>query len=531
MGRVAVVNKMSSPSLSPDLVLFNARVITLNGRQPTAELVAIRGGRIVWVGSNGDLAGMPRRGSRAIDCQRQTIVPGFIDSHCHVMAYASSLLAVDCRPPAASSIADIKRGLRERAKSTPPGRWIRGTGYSEFALREKRHPSRWDLDEVVPNHPVRLNHQSGHACVLNTEALVRVGITKDTPGPMGGVVERDWKTGEPTGLLMEMDQYLQGLIPLLSKRELHYGVQLADQRLISLGITSVHDATHTNSPERWDTFRRLKSERLLRPRVTMMPGCDYLEGFLNRGLRFGSGDGDLSLGAIKVMLTTTTGTLRPSQRELQDIILRGREAGFQVAIHAVEAEAVEAAVSALTAEDSSEQSVPIGSGNRDRIEHCSECPPAELKRLSGSGLVVVTQPVFLYCNGRRYMSEVAEHMRPWLYRMSSFVEAELSLAAGSDAPVADPSPLFGMYAAVTRRAETGETIGESEGVSAKHALRMYTLNGAYASFQEADKGAIEVGKLADLVLLDQDPTEVEPEQIRNINVMMTVIGGEVVWQA
>ena len=515
--------------MNADLILANANVITVNGRQPAAELIAVRGDRIVCVGSNRELSGMDLRHSRVVDCGGGSVVPGFIDAHCHVMAYASSLLAVDCSPSAVSSVSDVRRALAERARSSPPGGWIRGAGYSEFDLKERRHLTRWDLDEAVPDHPAKLNHRSGHACVLNSAALARVGISRDTPDPVGGLIERDWETGEPTGLLMEMDGYLDGVVPPLGERELLQGVQMVNDRLVSRGVTTVVDATHSNSTERWDVFKRLKSEGTLAPRVTMMAGSDHLEGFLDRGVGFGSDDDDLRLGAVKIMLAVTTGTLVPSRDELRDRVLRARRAGFQVAIHAVESEVVEAAAAALLSDGPGRAGA---SGvMRDRIEHCSECAPALLERLADSGLVVVTQPGFLYHSGRRYLSEVAAHVQPWLYRIRSFYEAGLSPAAGSDAPVTDPVPLVGIYAAVTRRADSGETVGESQGITASQALRMWTLNGAYASFQEADKGTIEAGKLADLVLLDEDVTRVGPERIPDIKVMMTVIGGRVIWEA
>ena len=210
------------------------------------------------------------------------------------------------------------------------------------------------------------------------------------------------------------------------------------------------------------------------------------------------------------------------------MVVEARRAGYQVAIHAVEVEAVEAVAEALLGTHAPSTGARLHT--RDRIEHCSECPPAALERLAGSGVVVVTQPGFLYYSGRRYLSEVAQEVQPWLYRIGSFLKAGLRVAFGSDAPVIDPNPLIGIYAAVTRRAETGEAVGESEGISAQEALRLYTLGGAYAAFQEGDKGSVEVGKLADLVLLDQDPTRLEAEQIRRIKVTLTVIGGRVVWE-
>ena len=519
---------MPSESSSPDLIFFNARVITQSKHRPTAELVAVKGDRIVWVGSNGELGNLARSHTRVIDCQGQTLVPGFIDAHCHLMAYASRLMAVDCSSSAVASIEEIKGALREGARHAPPGQWVRAYGYDEFALTEQRHPSRWDLDEAVADRPVRLNHRSGHACVLNSAALAQVGITASTPDPVGGVIERDPGTAQPTGLLMEMDDYLDGLIPPLNEQELRRGVRLASDVLVSLGITSVQDATASNSVERWEVFRRLKEEGVLMPRVTMMAGAGLFRELKDGGLGFGAGDSDLNLGAVKITLSMTSGTLHPSTEELRDMVAEARGAGFQVAIHAVEVEAVEAVAEAFLGTHAPSTGARLHT--RDRIEHCSECPPAALERLAGSGVVVVTQPGFLYYSGRRYLSEVAQEVQPWLYRIGSILKAGLCVAFGSDAPVIDPNPLIGIYAAVTRRAETGEAVGESDGISAQEALRLYTLGGAYAAFQEGDKGSVEVGKLADLVLLDQDPTRLEAEQIRRIKVTLTVIGGRVVWE-
>ena len=520
-----------APGQRPDLILHNARVLTLDEGQPAASLVVMRGDRIILVASDESLNGLALRGANVIDCRGQTLIPGFIDAHCHILAYASSLLAVECGPRKASSIDDIKLALSTRAADTPSGRWIRGTGYEELELRERQHPSRRDLDEAAPRHPVSLTHRSGHACVLNSVALARVGIGRDTPDPPTGVIQREDGTGEPTGLLLEMDDYLDGLIPRLSERELEVGIALASRRMLSLGITSVQDATRSNSPERWDTLTRLKANGSFGPRITMMAGSDHLDRFLDKGLHFGAGNLGLSFGAVKIMLTMTTGSLQPTFEELLATVRRARDAGFQVAVHAVESEAVDAAVSALTYGAAGADASASHSTMRDRIEHCSECPPDALRRLAGSGIVIVSQPGFLYYSGRRYLSEVANDLQPWLYRFGSFMREGIPLAAGSDAPVIEPNPLVGIYAAVTRRSDTGEVVGDGEAVSADEALRMYTINAAYAAFQEADRGSIEVGKAADLVVLDRDPTRVEAGLIAETKVTMTVVGGRIVWRS
>ena len=511
----------------PDTVFANTRAITLDSRYPFAEAVAVKGNRISWVGLDEDLDRFVGPGTRIVDCGGKTMVPGFIDAHAHFLAYASSLVAVDCSPSAVSSVSDIKQALRQRSRITPAGEWIRGVGYEEFFLEDGRHPDRHDLDEAAPDHPIRLNHRSGHGCVLNSAALRRVGISATTPEPPGAVIDRDWVTGEPTGRLLEMDGYLDDRVPPISHEKIVSGIRLASQRLSSVGITSIQDATSSNSVERWGLFRRLKGEETLSQRVTMMVGAAHLERFLAQGVQPRSGGDSLSVGAVKVMLTATSGVLHPSPAELRVLVLRARESGFQLAVHAVEAEAVEAALEALT--DVGIQHPPPR-GRRDRIEHCSECPPQVLDKLSGSGVLIVTQPPFIFYVGKRYLSEVPPDRQAWLYRIKSFLSAGLHVAGSSDAPVADPNPLVGIYAAVTRRTESGEAVGPAERVGVEEALKMYTVGGAFAAFQELHRGSIEVGKLADLVLLDGDLTRVDVELIPNIGVSLTVIGGSVVWE-
>ena len=506
-----------------DLAFVNANVLTLDPARPRAGAVALTGDRVAWVGRTRDLDGLSRRRTEIIDCGGRTVVPGLIDAHCHLLAYASSLLAVDCSPTSVASIAELKASIGDRARSTPPGGWVRGSGYDELSLREGRHPTRRDLDEAAPDHPVKLSHRSGHACVLNTPALHTVGISIATPDPVSGAIERDPSTGEPTGLLLEMDDHIRDRVPRLSDGELEEGVRLADRRLLSRGVTSVQDAGASNSVEEWDRFVRLKAGGQLSPRVTMMAGALRLDGFTDRGMGFGWGGQHLSLGAAKVMLSAVSGRLSPDPDTLRNIVAGAREYGFQTAIHAVEAKAVSAAIDALAG--------PAGhTSRRDRIEHCSECPPEHLRRLVGSGLVVVQQPAFIFESGQRYLSNVPAGTLPWLYRTGSLVRRQVPVAFGSDAPVAGPDPFVGMYAAAARRARTGEAVGAEERIDSETALRTYTLGGAYAAFQESDRGSIQAGKLADLAVLDRDPTAIEPDEIPETGVTMTVIGGRVVWR-
>jgi predicted amidohydrolase YtcJ len=509
-----------------DLVLYSANLLTVNPRRPRAALIAAKDGKIVRVGTNDDLD-LFKGHSRLISCEGKTVAPGFNDAHIHIMAYASNLLSVDCSPSSIASISDIQENIRKHSERTPRGTWIKGTGYNEFYLAEHRHPNRHDLDRAAPYHPVRLNHRSLHACVLNSLGLSLAGISIETPDPPGGLIDRELDTGEPSGLLFGMNSYInERVIPPLSQKEVRQGIKLVNQSLLSSGITSVQDATVRNGFDEWQTFLRLKQRGEFAPGISMMIGLHALNEFEERGLHYGYGDNTLKLGAVKFTPDETRGQLNPSQEELNEAVLRAQRAGFQVAIHAVEESTVQAAATAL--EYCLQRSRK--SDTRHRVEHCSVCPPALLRRLKAVKALVVTQPGFIYYSGERYLSDVPHTQLPWLYRTGSFLKSGLKPAASSDCPVVPCNPLVGMYAAVIRRAESGQYLSPKEAISAEQALRMYTLAGAYASFEERLKGSIEVGKVADLVVLSADPTAVSPEELKEIYVEKTIIGGEVVWE-
>lgn len=508
-----------------DLILYNANVLTLEPRRPRAGLVAVKGQKIIWVGTNDDREEFKGPKTPKIDCQGRTLVPGFNDAHCHIFAFAASLLSVDCSPSSVSSIADIQALIRGQAQKLPRGSWIRAAGYNEFYLAEKRHPSRWDLDQAAPEHPVKLVHRSRHACVLNSLALSLAGISGESPEPPGGIIERDLETGEPNGLLLEMEAYIEKVVPPLSEEEFEKGIGLANEKYLSLGITSLQDATVHNRMREWHTFQRLREGGKLVPRLSLMMGFDALAELIEMGFSPRYGDNGMRLGAAKIVLDQTTGLLHPSQEVLDEQVLQAHQAGFQVAIHAIEEGPIEAAAKAV---EHVLNQIPKRD-HRHRIEHCSVCPPPLLERLRDARLIVVTQPAFVYYSGERYLATVPQGQLPWLYRIGSFLKNGLMPAAGSDSPVVPNNPLVGIYAAVTRKAETGEELVPQERLSPFEALEMYTQAAAYASFEEEVKGSIAVGKLADFALLSGDPTEVPAEEIKEIQVEMTIIDGRVVW--
>ena len=509
-----------------DLLLYNANVLTLDPKRPRAELVAVKDDRIIWVGTNDDRPELQGPKTRKIDCQGKTLMPGFNDAHCHVLALASSLSSIDCSPSSVSSIADIRVQIRKQAQKLPPSTWIRATGYNEFYLVEKRHPNRWDLDQAAPHHPVKLVHRSGHACVLNSMALSLVGISIELPEPPGGMIDRDLDSGEPNGILYEMNSYIDALVPPLSEEELEEGIRLVNKQCLSLGITSLQDATAHNGIREWQTFQRLRERGALVPRLSVMMGAQFLGELQDSGFSPRYGGNGLRLGALKVLLTEARGCLYPPREELEQQVLRAHRAGYQVAIHAVEESTVEAATAAL---ENVLRQAPKDD-HRHRIEHCSVCPPPLLERLRDVQAIVVTNPAFIYYSGERYLRTVPEEQQRWLYRIGSFLEKGL-MAAGSDSPVVPINPLIGIYAAVTRKAETGEEVLPQERIRPIEALKMYTQAAAYAAFDEGVKGTIAVGQLADFALLSADPTQVPPDEIKEIQVEMAIVGGRIAWQA
>jgi len=510
-----------------DLILKNAGVITIDPIQPSAEMVVITGDKISLVADNASLELVSSAGIKIIDCQGKTMVPGFNDAHCHIFSLLRKLLSTDLSPSWIRSIADIKEAVHRKALETPRNEWITCTGYNDFYLAEKRHPTRWDIDEVAPHHPVVLFHHSLHACVLNSLALSLADISGETEELPGASIERDLSNSEPNGLLFEMAGHIRNeVMPPLSEKELNEGIALANRHYLSQGLTSLQDATVTNDLSRWQKFRNLKDSGKLKSRLSVMFGIEALGQFQEAGLACGYGDSQLRLGGVKMMPVVTSDQLHPPQPELNRQVLEAHRAGFQVAFHSVEHEALEATVIAL---EYTKSEFP-GAGRRHRIEHCSESPPALLERLKRLQAMVVTQPPFIYYSGERYLASVPADRLPWLYRIKSFQDSGLVVAASSDSPVVPDNPLVGIYGAVTRRAASGQQLLPEECLSVEQALAMYTVNAAYASFEEEIKGSITPGKLADLVLLSDNPTQVSPERIKDIRVEMAIIGGEVVWE-
>lgn len=529
--------------MTADLILTNAAVITMDPQQPHAEAVAVAGERILAIGRAAEIESLRGPRSEIIDCGGRAVIPGIVDAHIHLLAYAASLVSLDCSPEAARSIADIQAAVRQRAAALPQGTWIRAVGYDETALAERRHPNRHDLDLAAPDHPVRLLHRTGHAVVLNTLALRLVGITNETEEPPGGSIDRDLTTGEPTGLLFEMKEMVDRVVPPLSEVELHAAVTEASRRLLAEGVTTIQDATPTNGASEQQLFQRLIDAGCLSQRVLLMEGYEHFAGAAEPlspslsppqgeggiyapprvGEGLGGGSAEPRFGPVKIMLRELGDELWPPLTPLTEMVRQVHIHGRQVAVHAIGQQAVTAASTAI------EQALVAlpRRDHRHRIEHCGVCPPDLAQRLGRLGVVVVTQPAFLYYHGDRYLREVPHRDLPHLYPLWRLEQAGVSVASSSDAPVVSPALAPRLTGVVERRSRGGAYLTPEERLDMAEALRMATVTAAYTGRWEGQVGRIAGNYAADLVVLSAHPFLTPTEQLRELRVEVTVLAGRV----
>ncbi|MDH5200998.1 MAG: amidohydrolase, partial [Candidatus Bathyarchaeota archaeon] len=420
-------------------------------------------------------------------------------------------------------------------------------GYDDFKLAERRHPNRWDLDEAATDNPVIITRMCGHVSVANSLALQMAGITKDSADPKGGQIDRDQETGEPTGVLRGGAMApIYKLIPPSDMEKLRRAFSLAAEQFLARGVTSISDAG-VDSPLVVKAYQAAMREDGVPLRVNLMMSASMLDDLSRLGVQTGFGDDRLRIGAIKIVADGSssgrtaavsepyedapgnTGIMYISREELDEKVLASHKAGFQVGVHAIGDRAISAV---LDSYEKALKELPK-SDHRLRIEHCGICTPAIVERIRGMGVVPVPQPIFLYGEGESYRAGLGEERVKWAYPLRSFLENGIVTPMSSDCPATSGteliSPLLGIYVAVTRRTDSGRELGPEQRIGVEDALRCYTLNSAYATFEDDVKGSIETGKLADFAVLSEDPTRMAKEKIKDIYVEMTVVGGRVAY--
>ena len=526
-----------------DLVFLNGQVITMAPDQPQAEAVAVSGGRIGLIGSTELVRTEVGRATQVIDLAGQTLLPGFNDAHLHMLIYGQTkLLWLNCRPEVVSHLDDILAMVKAETTRREPGQWIRGRGYNDLTLPPNNAITRRDLDRVAPDHPVCLTRLGGHVIVGNSYALNLAGITRDTPDPPGGKIDRE-PGGEPTGVLRETAQpLLYDIIPPPTPAETKACLLRAAADYLAAGITSVQNAGSVAAD--LQAFQELALNDELPLRVSLMVKQPVLDSLIEAGLKTGFGNDRLKLGPLKIFLDggilartaaqhqpyqndpDNRGILWMEQEELNQLVERAHRAGFQIATHAIGDRAIE---SILDAYERALRKWPARN-HRHRIEHCELITGCLLDRIVDLDVLPVPQPIFLREGGDGYIKNLGEERAHKLLPLRRMLDAGLPLSGSSDSPVSAYNPLQGIETAVTRRIWDGRKIGPGQEVTVAEALRMYTRGGAYASFEENQKGTIETGKLADFVVLDRNPLTTPPDELASIGVTMTVLGGKIAYQ-
>jgi predicted amidohydrolase YtcJ len=527
-------------------VYTNGTILTMDRLQPEVEAVGVIGDRIVAVGSREVVEEALPRGFSTFDLAGRTMTPGFNEAHNHMIGYGTALGHIDAGFPAVRSIAEIVEAVRERAESTPEGEWIIGRGYDDNKLDDKRHPNRHDLDAATTRHPVMIVNGSGHLSAVNSEALRLAGVTASTPDPTGGHFVRD-EHGEATGVLHETAQEpIRACIPEPTVEDYVEALRRCNDAYVRAGITSSQDASSTTA-DQVRAYQLAVERGVLKLRTSMMIREHLLPHLLGLGVVQGLGNERLRVGPVKLFIDGSLigrtaavtipfledpaednlGLTMMPREQFEDYVMQAHTAGFQIAVHAIGDRGIDwvldAYEKALTAHPRDD--------HRHRIEHCGICRPDILDRIQRLGVVPVSQPVFIIEYGDGFIRHLGLERVQLTYPFRSFLERGIRLVFSSDCPVSHFAPLKSMQAAVTERTGSGASYALEEAVTVEEALEMYTVAGAYATFEEDIKGQIKAGMLADFTVLAEDPRGVDPMTLAELEVSATVIGGEVVYGA
>jgi predicted amidohydrolase YtcJ len=529
------------------LLLVNGTLLTMDTRRPRVSAALVAGERIAAVGEADDMRALAGNDARVIDLAGQTVVPGFNDAHCHALMFGLTLTQLDLK--SARSIPDICTLVTDQARTQPAGTWIRGFGYDNNKLREHRHPTRSDLDAVAPLHPVVLVHTSGHMLVANSRSLELAGVHRDTPVLAGGRFVRD-ASGALTGLVQETAQVLvTAAIPKPTVAEMRRALQLASARMAAEGITSFQDArSGMFAPEELAAWQACSVSGELRQRVSLILdvaavypsdppfGLGLYSGFGNDRLRIGGikmfADGSLigrtaAVSTPYVGETENRGFLTVEPGSFVETVLELHRRGWQLSVHAIGDVAIELVLDAYA----HAMQVSPRPDPRHRIEHGGLLTPQLISRIADQQVIVVTQPRFASELGDGYLGAIGPKRLELCYPLASLLAAGAHVAASSDRPVVDGAPILGIDSAVNRRTDFGAPYAPDEAIAPLQALELFTVNAAYASFEEHVKGKLAPGYLADFAVLSDDPTRVPPAELSRIAVSATYVGGECIHES
>jgi len=533
------------------LILTNGNVITIENEMPKAEAVAIKEDKIIAVGSTKDIEEYCGKETKEIDLQGKTVLPGLIDSHIHFPLLGERLqqLYLD-HTTSFEQVLDI---VADQVKKAEPGEWITGRGWHTVYWKKKVYPDNSELNKISPDNPVFLVGMATHAALVNEKALQLAGITKKTPDPPGGQILKKPQTGEPTGILLEKAQALVSRLFLPESDELiKENIKLSIQTALKMGLTEVHDAGVGYDIIK--TYKELLEENELNIRLYVMflvpDGGKILEEYIKHPPELGLGNNKMTLRCIKVFVDGALGArgaalidpysdspedrglIRNSEEEIYKVVSKSLKAGYQVAIHAIGDRGNRIALDAV---ERTLKETPF-KDHRIRIEHAQILSPEDIPRFSELGVIPSMQPIHCPMDMGFTESRVGPERVKGAYVWKSLLESGARIAGGSDTPafpVDYTNPLWGIYAAVTRQDNKGNPPGgwyPEEKITRLDALKMYTINAAYAAFEENIKGSLAPGKLADLTILSKDILSIPESEILETEVLMTVVGGRIVYQ-
>lgn len=523
----------------PTIAVVNAKVWTADPRRPWADAVAAAGDRIVAVGSSAEVKKVIRPATRVIDARGMMVVPGFIDSHIHFLEGGVGLSSVQLRD--AKTPEEFVRRIAEFAASVPAGTWITN-GDWDHEWWGGELPSRDWIDAVTPDNPVWLSRLDHHMSLANGYALRLADVTRDTPDVDGGTIARDW-TGKPTGIFKDnAEQLIDRLLPPMSDLEERAALDAAMRYVAANGVTSVH---HMGTWDDLAVFDRAHARGDLRTRIYAAVQIATWERLRDAVAARGRGDAWLRIGALKgfvdgslgshtaAMLEPFTdapsdlGLLVNSPEDLYAWTSGADAAGLNMIVHAIGDRAIRLQLDIF-------ERVSRENGPRDRrfrIEHAQHLAADDVARFAKLGVIASVQPYHAIDDGRWAEKLIGPERARLTYAFRSLLDASARLAMGSDWPVAPATPLEGIYAAVTRRTLDGANPGgwvPEQRIHVEDALRGYTTDAAFASFEEDEKGSLTRGKLADFTMIDRDLTRVPPDEIADARVVMTVVGGRIV---
>jgi len=524
-----------------DLVLLEGKVITVDPNDSIVEALAVKNGRIVATGHNSEITKLVGPRTQVVHLGGRSVLPGFVDAHTHLEGIAAFHRMLDVHVPPLKGVDDILDKIRNEVNAKKPGDWIVGAGGWGQVL-----PTRQQLDSVAPDNPVVLR-ESAHVQILNSKALQLLGIDKNTVPPLGGNIYKDPITGEPTGKIQEMPQVWQSKIPPPSYEVRKQSLKEVMEDFTRKGVTTIYDFPSADGM-RIDQDLRDEHQLPVRLRwqiILSQTDLQFAHFVIDYGPRTGFGDNWLRLGGIKLFVDGETesavrydppgqrekwvGGLRFTQEQLNDIVLRAHKAGFQIWTHALGDKAQDMI---LEAYERAETLAPRPDA-RHRIEHAgnNEAGPTtveQLERMKRLGVIPVPTGAWIYLGHSAFKTQADV---PFIYR--TMLDHGLRPPGTSDSLGSMPestNPFFSMWAMVTRETRDGTLNAPQEAITIKEAIHGYTIDGAYSGFEEKIKGSIEVGKLADLIVVSADPLTIHSEQIEDIHVLMTVTDGKIEWR-